>query len=114
MPNLVCQACGTPVPLDEPIPRDSECEGCRRDLRCCMNCRHYDPRMNNSCRETEADVVEDKARRNFCEFFLFDRAAYQPGASGNVREAEARAKLAAMFGGKPEASSRSAADEARS
>ena len=107
MPPFQCQQCGKAVPYDEPIPRDSECEGCRRDLRCCMNCRHYDPTRNNSCRETEAELVEDKARRNFCEFFSFNRAPLVAGQGRNPREAEARAKLERLFGG-PAALGRSA------
>ena len=99
MPTLQCQACGTAVPYDEPIPRDSECEGCHRDLRCCMNCRHYDPLRNNSCRETEAELVEDTAWRNFCEFFSFNRRSFVAGQGVNPREAEARARLESLFGG---------------
>lgn len=96
--TLYCQSCGTRVPLDEPIPRDSECESCRTDLRCCRNCRHYDPRLNNQCRETQADPVVEKTRRNFCEFFYFSREAYAAGSAGG-READARAKLDSLFGG---------------
>ncbi len=99
MPTLQCQACGKAVSYDEPIPRDSECEGCHRDLRCCMNCLHYDVSRNNSCRETEAELVEDKARRNFCEFFSFNRRSFVAGKGENAREAEARARLESLFGG---------------
>lgn len=109
MAQLVCQTCGTPVPLDEPIPRDSECAKCRTDLRCCRNCRHWDERYNNQCTEPQADPVQDKTRRNFCEFFYFSRAAFAgpggpatgPGASRD-RAAEARAKLEALFKKKEE------------
>ena len=99
MPPLQCQACGTVVPYDEPIPRDSDCEGCHRDLRCCMNCRHHDASRNNSCRETEAELVEDKSRRNFCEFFSFNRRSFVAGTGENPRKAEARARLESLFGG---------------
>ena len=99
MPALQCQACGKAAPYDEPIPRDSECEGCHRDLRCCMNCLHFDVSRNNSCRETEAELVEDKARRNFCEFFSFNRRSFVAGKGENPREAEARARLESLFGG---------------
>ena len=99
MPTLQCQACGTAVPYDEPIPRDSECEGCHRDLRCCMNCRHHDTARNNSCRETEAELVEDKTRRNFCEFFSFNRRSFVAGQGANPRAAQARAELERLFGG---------------
>ena len=99
MPTLQCQTCGATVPYDEPIPRDSECEGCHTDLRCCLNCRHHDDSRNNACRETEAELVEDKSRRNFCEFFSFNRRAFVAGQKKNPREAEARARLESLFGG---------------
>lgn len=100
MAQLFCQTCGARVTYEEPIPRDSACEQCGTDLRCCRNCRHWDERYNNQCTETQADPVQDKARRNFCEFFFYSRAVFTgvPGA-GRDRAAEARAKLDAMFGG---------------
>ena len=99
MPSLQCQFCGAPVTIGEPIPRDGECESCRHDLRCCRNCRHWDPRYHNECTETMADPVEDKARRNFCEYFYFNRAPFAAAPGGKARESEARAKLAGLFGG---------------
>jgi hypothetical protein len=94
----VCQHCGASIALSEPVPRDAECSGCGRDLRACIQCRHYDPALNNSCRETEAEPVAEKERRNFCEFF-----AFAPGrraqAQDSGRQAQARAKLEALFGG---------------
>ena len=108
MGQLVCQTCGTPVPVEEPIPRESECAKCGTDLRCCRNCRHWDPRFNNQCTESQADPVPDKTRRNFCEFFYFSRTAFTggsgatgPGASRD-RAADARAKLEALFRKRPE------------
>jgi len=95
---FVCHSCGAQVTLGEPIPRDAECESCGVDLRSCLNCRHYDPRYNNACTETQADPVTEKRRRNFCEYFYYSREAFTPAAS-STREAEARAKLDAMFGG---------------
>jgi len=102
MAHLVCQTCGTAVPLDEPIPRDSSCEQCGTDLRCCRNCRHWDRRYNNECTETEAEPVADKTRRNFCEFFYFRRATFAAGqgtgsGTSSDRAAEARARLEALF-----------------
>ena len=99
MATLVCHTCGAPVTLDEPIPRDAECESCRHDLRACLNCRHYDPGYNNSCVEPMADPVEDKHRRNFCEYFYFSREPFKAKGAGAAREADARAKLNQLFGG---------------
>ena len=97
MPPLVCHFCGAPIAIGEPIPRDSECDACGHDLRCCRNCRHYDPRYNNSCRETMAEPVEDKQRRNFCEYFAFSRESFR-FAVASTRATEARARLDALFG----------------
>lgn len=99
MPALECQLCGRPVAVSEPIPRDAECAGCARDLRSCRQCRHYDPSRNNQCRESEAELVVEKERRNFCEFFEFNRARFG-AAAGADRAADARAKLASLFGDK--------------
>jgi hypothetical protein len=93
-----CRHCGTAVTLSEPIPRDAECSGCGKDLRACVQCRHYDTAYNNACRETMADPVVEKERRNFCEYFSFSTAPFQAGA-GSSRQADARAKLEGLFGG---------------
>jgi hypothetical protein len=98
MPQIHCHRCGTAVEIDLPVPRSAECESCGRDLRCCMNCRHYDPAYNNACRETEADPVADKDRRNFCEYFDVEPVSRGAGRGGD-RAADARAKLDALFGG---------------
>jgi len=103
MPVLQCHVCGAPVTIDEPIPRDAECGSCRNDLRCCRNCRHWDPRYTNECTETMAEPVEDKARRNFCEYFYFNRAPFVAAPRDKTRESEARAKLAGLFKDAPPA-----------
>ena len=96
MAKRVCHSCGaTGVPAD-PVPRDATCTLCGADLRCCCNCRHWDVRCNNECKETEAEPVPDKARRNFCEWFDYSSAPFA-GAAGTDRAAEARAKLEALF-----------------
>jgi len=93
---LQCRHCGTPVAIGEPIPRDAECTGCGRDLRACVQCRHYDPAYNNACRETMADPVVEKERRNFCEYFSFSRAPTRAAAQEG-RQAQARKKLEDLF-----------------
>lgn len=97
MAQLVCQACGEKLAYDEPIPRDAACSKCGRDLRCCRNCRHFDERFHNQCKETEAELVVDKTRRNFCEYFYYSRELFAGGAPTRDRAAEARAKLEALF-----------------
>jgi len=99
MAGRECQFCGHPITVSDPIPRDAECAGCGRDLRCCRQCRHYDPRYNNQCRETEADPQPEKDRRNFCEFFDLTRVPFAARRTPESRASDARARLSALFGG---------------
>ena len=112
MASLQCHFCGAPVALAEPIPRDGECDACRRDLRCCINCRHYDTAYNNACTEPMADPVVDKDRRNFCEYFYFNREPFQARGATTSRQDAARAKLESLFK-KPGEGAAPAAGDAR-
>ena len=71
-----------------------DCAGCGRPLHACRNCNFYDPTYNNSCREPVADLVADKERANFCEYF-------KPASGRSVKAAppksEAQKKLEALF-----------------
>ena len=93
----ICWSCRGRLPYPDfaPVPRDSECPGCARDLHACRNCRHYDPALSNKCREPNAEWVVDRERANFCEFF---QLAEQPrGLAGPDRAADARKKLDDLF-----------------
>ena len=90
-----CQFCGAAINPPKPVPRQEECPSCKRDVHCCRQCRHFDPALNNSCRETNADWVADKDRRNFCDYFeVSGRAA--PKKAGKE---DLEAKWKKMFGG---------------
>ena len=78
-----CQFCGGPLNPRKPVPRQEECPSCKRDVHCCRQCRHYDPALNNSCRETQADWVADKDRRNFCDYF---EVSTRPGRPTGAKE----------------------------
>ena len=52
-----------------PLGRREECSNCHSDAHVCKNCEHYDPKLYNECRETQADVIQIKDRANFCDFF---------------------------------------------
>ncbi|HET7226371.1 MAG TPA: hypothetical protein VFK69_11730 [Candidatus Eisenbacteria bacterium] len=111
--KLQCHRCGAALELAEPIGRERTCDACGADVRCCINCRHYDPRYSNACTETMADPVLDKARRNFCEYFYYSRAPFAARAAAPARADEARAKLESLFGAKPAGPARAPADDAR-
>lgn len=63
-----CWSCGNALgELD--YGRQDSCKSCGRDTRVCFNCLHHDRSSNNQCRENQADLVSDKERANFCDYF---------------------------------------------
>ena len=92
-----CWHCGAEIEVKERVGFRDGCIKCDRPLHVCRNCGFYDPTFHNQCRETQAEMVADKERANFCEFF----APRQPGAavSGAKRppQSDARSRLDALF-----------------
>jgi len=66
-----CHKCKNEIKVDKIVGRKDICPFCQADLRCCLNCRHYDHGSYNHCREPQADRVIDKDRSNFCDYFIF-------------------------------------------
>lgn len=58
-----------------------------------MQCRFYDRSYHNQCRESQAALVSDKEKSNFCEFFEFGRDA----ASEAERAKESKKRLEELF-----------------
>lgn len=98
METLVCWKCGKSV-ADLPLPlgRSAECSACRADLHVCRMCSLYDPQAAKGCREPVAEMVRDKERANFCDYF---KARHGTGVSGGDAETKtARSQLDGLFGG---------------
>lgn len=66
---LYCYNCNYKNEYYDKVGRSHTCEKCDNDLHCCRNCIFYDDSFNNSCKETAAEIVTDKEKANFCEFF---------------------------------------------
>lgn len=64
--------------------RGDDCEKCRASLRCCMNCKHYDPKAYNGCNEPQAERVVEKDRGNFCDYFSANELK-GPGDLGSAK-----------------------------
>lgn len=73
---LICFSCKSKQDITLGVRRRDECSNCGADLHVCLNCRFYDKSAYNECREPSAEVVRDKDRSNFCDFF-------EPGRDGN-------------------------------
>lgn len=69
-----CFSCQRDLAFAEAPGFRASCDSCHADVHVCKNCRFYDPKVYNECTEPSADVVREKERANFCEFFQpFDR-----------------------------------------
>ena len=96
--SISCPACRAEHSFEGTLSFREECERCAADLHVCLTCRFHDEYADNECRETQADPVQQKDRRNLCEYYK----PLAPGDAGEYDEAAAaKAKLAALFGGAP-------------
>jgi hypothetical protein len=93
-----CHQCGEPWLLDGLPGRGEVCMKCRADLRVCLNCAFYDPRVAQQCRERRAEPVLEKDAGNFCEYFDFARRTWTPKAVVNQRAESARNQLKKLLG----------------
>lgn len=92
MAKLICFSCSHVMEYSGVPGRRDECEKCGADVHVCRNCKHYDPKVYNECRETQADRVQEKERSNFCDYFEIG------SASGGMSEREKqRAAAEALF-----------------
>src|SRR6476620_9128374 len=97
-----CHFCGTSLDPRMRIVKDTECPSCGRDLHACVQCRNFDRTAHNMCRESQAEWVTDRDRRNFCDYFSLSLAPGRgaPAAKGNTaadRASTARSKLDQLF-----------------
>lgn len=69
MAELICFKCSKGIQFSGKIGRREDCTHCGADLHCCRNCHFYDKNSYNECKETSADVVQEKERSNFCDYF---------------------------------------------
>ncbi len=89
-----CHACNKEISGDLKVGRKDECPFCGADLRCCLNCVFYDRAVSKQCRETVTELVREKEKANFCEYFVF---AENGIAGANEGNALARKKLDDLF-----------------
>jgi hypothetical protein len=95
-----CHSCGREHLFADVVPFRAECEACAADLHACLGCRFHDRFIENQCREDAADPVGVKDRRNLCEYWK-----PRDATAASDEAAQAKAKLAALFGGPAPAAS---------
>lgn len=74
--------------------RRDECPKCHSDVHACKNCKHYDVKAYNECREPQADRVQEKDRANFCDYFY---GADPSGVSASDQQKNLMAAAEALF-----------------
>ena len=93
-----CHACGTGLPRDLPIFRETECPSCSKPLKVCLNCTFYEKGLQWDCRESIAEPVREKDRANFCDYFrLREGTGDQPGGLIQQRAEQARSAFDNLF-----------------
>lgn len=83
-----CYSCGQVFPERMSVYRSSLCPSCGKDVKVCLNCRFYEPGAHWDCRETISEMVAEKDRANFCEYFVLsekNRVARNTDAASRAR-----------------------------
>jgi hypothetical protein len=93
-----CWKCGHEYNLPGTPGRLESCERCGSDLKVCLNCSSYDPRVAEQCRDRRADLVGEKHMANYCEYFEMVRREYSPPSNSAARENKARETLKKLLG----------------
>ncbi len=94
--QLFCYKCGIDLGIKPGtrVGRGDSCFNCRSDVRVCKNCKHYDPKAYNECREPMADRIVEKEKSNFCDYFV---AREGPPGAVKDEKADAIKKLDDLF-----------------
>jgi ribosome-binding protein aMBF1 (putative translation factor) len=96
-----CWKCGTEYKLSGAPGRLETCENCGADLKVCLNCASYEPRLAHQCRDRRAEPIAEKHMANYCEWFEMIRREFVPpktDAYGKSREDKARDNLKKLLG----------------
>jgi hypothetical protein len=90
--KLICFSCSHETEYSGVPGRRDECEKCHADSHVCRNCKQYDSKAYNECREPQADRIQEKDRSNFCDFFEIGSAI-----GGMTEREKQRAAAEALF-----------------
>ncbi len=81
-----CHACRRELSINTSVGRRDVCPHCRADLHCCLNCGFYDAKAPKQCREPIADLVKEKGRANFCDYFVYRESRADEQAQGEAEQ----------------------------
>jgi hypothetical protein len=85
---ITCHACKKELSIGRNMGRKETCPSCGADLHCCLNCSFFDSHVSKQCREPVAELVKEKAKANYCDFFaLADSRPTDQTAGAEVKNA---------------------------
>jgi ribosomal protein L40E len=93
-----CWKCGAEYKMPGAPGRSESCDRCGSDMKVCLNCVSFDPKVAYQCRDRRAELVEEKHLANYCEYFEFARREFVPPKDEASREAKAREQLKKLLG----------------
>jgi hypothetical protein len=94
---MLCFCCKTEVAITGKVSRMDSCPKCHSDLHVCLNCFFYDPFAHKQCREPVTEVVRDKEKANFCEYFSPNQKTAIDGLRANSKSDEVRNAFDNLF-----------------
>jgi hypothetical protein len=89
-----CFCCNKEIDVDKRPGRLDTCPLCSSDVKVCLNCRFYDEKAPHQCSEPVAEMVLNKDKANYCDYFEFRVSAEKGG-----EKEDAIKKLKDLFGG---------------
>jgi hypothetical protein len=92
-----CYHCGAAISPELTKQRSAVCPQCSRDLRVCLNCKFYSPGDHWDCRENISELVKDKDRSNFCDWFS-PNTKKRDGQGGAEKDKSAKKAFDDLFG----------------
>lgn len=92
---MYCYKCSREIALDERPRRQDICPDCSAYLHVCLNCRFYDVKAPNQCREPMSVPVKDKDIGNVCHYF--EPSNEKPDIQSKRKMDDSRQKLEDLF-----------------
>lgn len=84
----MCKKCGKIIENSE-VFRTSTCSNCGADLHSCVNCNFFSPGNHYDCKENIDELIKDKEKSNFCDFFSVFRGEFD---KNTLNDASKKAK----------------------
>jgi len=102
---MICWKCGKEIDVSQ-VYRNTECSACHVDLHVCKGCDFYAPGNHFDCRETVDQLISDKEKSNFCDYFRIKKCNSEINSqvsntlfgTSAAPEEDARSAAAKLFG----------------